>query len=190
MLSKVEASGSEVNASERATTPIGTDALVGLRSHRPPVVEPQDLGAAAADVDQQGRPGAALDQRQAAQQRQERLLLVVQDFELDSGGAADPGQELGAVGGAAAGLGRNAARLLDPVPRHDPCAHPKRRDGPRHCPFAEPAARGQAFTEAHDPREAVDHLEAVGVRSGDQQTAVIGPQVESSQRLRAPPCDR
>ena len=60
-------------------------------------VEPQDLGAAAADVDQQGRPGAGLDQRQTAQQRQLRLLLVRQDLELDPGGAADPGQELGAI---------------------------------------------------------------------------------------------
>ena len=182
MVSNIDSSGSEVKASDRATTPTGRGhagepGIGGLAA-----VQPQDLGAATADVDQQGRLGAGLDQGQTSEQRQVRLLLVRQDLELDPGRPAHPGQELGPVERAAAGLGRDAAGLAHAVAGHDPGAHPERRDRARHRPFLEPAACREPFAEAHDPREAVDHLEAVGMRSRDQQTAVIGPQIEGSQR--------
>ena len=184
MASKVDASGSEVNASDSATTPIGRGHAGEPRpSAGRAAVEPQDLGAAAADVDQQGRSGAGLDQRQTSEQRQLRLLLVRQDLELDPGGAPDPGQELGAV---AARAGRPRSRRSGPARtlwRAMIRAHTLSAATVRAIARSlEPAARRQPFAEAHDPREAVDHLEAVGVRPGDQQTAVIGPQVEGSQR--------
>ena len=166
-----------MKASDRATTPTGRDMLASQASAGVAAVQPQDLGAATTDVDQQGRSGAGLDQRQTSEQRQLRFLLVRQDLEFDPGRATDPGQELGAIQRAAAGLGRDAAGLAHAVAGHDPGAHPERCDGPRHRAFLEPAARRQPFPEAHDPREAVDHLEAVGMRPGDQQAAVIGPQV-------------
>ena len=181
-------SGSEVNASERATTPIGTDVLVGRAANGPPSWSHKISALPPPKYDQQGRPGTALDQRQAAQQRQERLLLVVQDFELDPGSPAYPRQELRAVGSAAAGFGLATQRAS-----LTPCRAMIRADT-RSAAMVRAIAPwlSQPCAARPSPRRTIREKLSItskpsGVRSGDQQTAVIGPQIESRQRLRAPP---
>ena len=182
--SKLRASGSAGNASDSATTPIGSEAMQrSTRAAGRAAVEPQELGAAAADVDQQHVLGRRIDQRQAAEQREQRLLLVRQDLEGEPGDPLDPGEELDAVARAPAGLGRDAAQPADVVARDDPGADPQRRDRARDRPLVEPAAARDALAEPHDAREAVDDLEAVVVqRPRDQQPAVVGPEVERGHR--------
>ncbi len=190
MLSNVEASGSEVNASERVTTPIGSDALVGLpasgpssSSHRisvlPPPMSTNRAGPAPRSIS--GRQPNNAKRASCSWSRTSSSIPVARRTRARNSGPF-PARRQASVA--------TQRASLTPCRADDPCAHPKRRNGPRHCPFAEPAARGQAFAEAHDPRKAVDHFEAVGVRCGNQQTTVVGPKVERSERRRAPPWDR
>ena len=83
MPSKVRASGSAGNASDERhhADRHRSDAAQHRRAAGRAAIEPQELGAAAADVDQQHVLGRGIDQRQAAEQRQPRLLLVRQDLE-------------------------------------------------------------------------------------------------------------
>ena len=152
---------------------------------RPPgraAVEPQELRAAAADVDQQHVLGRRIDQRQAAEQGQARLVLVRQDLEGEAGHPLDAGEELDAVARAPAGLGRDAAQLAHVVAADDPGADPERRDRSRDRPLVEPAAAGDPLAEPHDAGEAVDHLERLATRLGHQQAAVVGAEIERSHR--------
>jgi hypothetical protein len=64
------------------------------------------------------------------------------------------------------------------VARHDPGADLERRYRARHGPLGQPAAAGDAFAEPHDPRQAVEHFEAVATRPGHQQATVVGAQIE------------
>ena len=69
----------------------------------------QDLGAATADVDHHDLIGVGVGERQAAQHREARLLLLPQHVEPEPGDALDAADEVGAVGGPPAGLGGDAA---------------------------------------------------------------------------------
>ena len=149
-------------------------------------IEPEQLGAAAADVDQEHVLGLGVDQRQAAEQREPGLVLMRQDLEAETGDPLDPRQELDAVLRPPAGLGRDAAERADVVAGDDPGADPERRDRAGDRPFAEPAALRHRLAQPDDPREAVDDLEAVGARPRHQQPTVVGPEVERSHRRRDP----
>ena len=50
--------------------------------------------------------------------------------------------------------------------------------GPDHGGFGEPAAGLQPLAQATDPRIGLDHTEALGRWLGDQQAAVVGPEVD------------
>ena len=76
-------------------------ALVGVDQHQ--------FGRAAANVEDQGRAVAGLEQPVAAEHGEPRLLLRRDDLEADAGLAPHPLDEMAAVDGAAAGLGRDRA---------------------------------------------------------------------------------
>ena len=125
----------------------------------------------------------AIEQRRAAGDDQPRLFLGADDLERDAGLAFDPGHELGAIGGAAAGFGGDGARAGD-VMRGDLLgADFERFDGARHRRFGKPAARGEAFAQADDARERIDDAERrgrrpLGAAPRHQQAAIIGAEIE------------
>jgi hypothetical protein len=149
-------------------------------------IEPQELRAAAADVDQEHVLGRRIDQRQAAEQREPRLVLVRQDLEAEPGDPPDPAEELGAVLGPPAGLGGDAADRADLVAGDDPGADPKCRDRPGDRRLAQPSGPGHRLAEPDDPREAVDDHEIVAARPRHQQPAVVGAKVQRGHRRRDP----
>ena len=88
--------------------PPGADARVFLA-----MFDQHELGRAAADVEDQRRPAAGLEQFVAAEHRQPGFLLRRDDVERDPGFAAHPLDELAAVDRAATGLGGDRAGDAD-----------------------------------------------------------------------------
>ncbi len=186
MSSKVGASGSAANASASATTPIGTEEVQRNQGRPPPWLRSshKHFGAAAADVDQQHVLGGGIDQRQAAQQREPRLVLVRQDLEREAGDPPDPLEELDAVAGAAAGLGGDAAEPTDLVAADDPGADPQRCDRARDRPLAQPSAARRPPRPAARCARSCRRPGKPGPRPRDQQPAVVGAEVERGQCRR------
>ncbi len=85
--------------------PPGVDPRPGIA-----LVDQHQLGRAAADVEDQRRSVPGLEQFVAAEYREPRLFGRRDDVEHDPGFAANALGELPAVGGAAAGFGRDRAR--------------------------------------------------------------------------------
>src|SRR3990170_250508 len=85
---------------------------------QPREVEPDQLGAAAADVEHEREVAAAVDQRSAARHRELGLRLLRHDLDGEAGLAARALDELTAIGGDAAGLRRDQprARYRAPAP--------------------------------------------------------------------------
>ena len=114
----------------------------------------------------------------AAGDHQPCLLAGRDDLDLDAGRLAHPYQELGAIGGAAAGLGSDVAAGADAALPQLVGADLEGIDGARHCRLRQPAARRQPFAEPDDAREGLDDLEA-GLRFlRHQQPAIIGAEIE------------
>jgi hypothetical protein len=82
-----------------------------------PGADPGDLGAAAADVEQQGAPVLAGEQGGAAFHRQLGLLAGGDDAWAQAGLGGGADQEGRAVGGAAAGLGGDGVQAADGAAR-------------------------------------------------------------------------
>ena len=91
----------------------------------------------------------------------------------------DAGDELGAVVGEAAGLGRDQAGARDAA-RSPSCSC--RRAAPRWCARSRHRSRrlreAEALAQPHDAREGVHDAEAVRRGLGDQQAAVVGAEIE------------
>ena len=141
-------------------------------------VDQHQLGRAAANVEDQGRAVARLEQAVAAEHRQPRFLLGRDDLEADAGLAPHPLDELAAVDRAAAGLGGDRAGEADAAAA---AASRRRRRarrprGPSR--FADLAAGRHALAEPDDAREGVDDGEAVLAGPGDQQPAIVGAEID------------
>ena len=80
-------------------------------------VDPDELGRAAADVEEDGAGGRRIDQRGAAGDGEACLGLARDDLELEPGLGAHALDELGAVLGRAAGLGGDQAGAARPAAR-------------------------------------------------------------------------
>jgi hypothetical protein len=125
--------------------------------HRVASAQPDDLGRAAADIKDDRIGHARIQQRRAARDHEARLLGGRDDLELDPHLVAHATEELAAIGGAAAGLGRHRARGADPALGDLAGADPERVERAVHCRRAQRAGRLQAFAQPDDPRERIDH---------------------------------
>ena len=98
-------------------------------------------------------------------------------------------QERRAVLGRAAGLGGDGPDVDVSPPADALGADLQRGQGALHGGGLEPAGLGQPLAQPHDARIGVDHPEtAAAAARGDQQSAVVGAQVQrGEQALRSPP---
>ena len=141
-------------------------------------VEPDQLGAAAADIEHEREVGVAIDQRGAARHGELGLGLLRHDFDPEPSLGARPRDELRAVCGDAAGFGRNQPRARHAAAPHLVGAHFEGVDGSAHGRFRQPPRRQHAFAEANDAGEGVDDEKAAARRLGDEEPAIIGAEVE------------
>ena len=140
--------------------------------------EQHQFGRAAADVEQDHALGVRIDQRRAAGGGEPRLGLAVDDFERDPDLLADAGQELGPVGGGAAGFGRDQPRAGDAAVRHLVAADGERLDRARDRRLADAAGCRYPLAQPDDAGERVDDAEAVAGRARHQEPAIVGAEIE------------
>src|SRR5581483_932670 len=105
------------------------------------VAQPDDLGRAAADIEDDRVRKTRVEQRRAAGHHQPRLLRGRDDLDVDTDLVADPREKLAAIDRAPACLGRNvtAEQYLAVVDLAG--AYPQRLDRARHRGLGQPAAR-------------------------------------------------
>ena len=142
------------------------------------MVDQHQFGRAAADVEDQRRAAAGLEQFVAAEHGEPRFLLGRDDFEHHAGLAADAVGEVAAVARAAARLGRDRARQGDVAAAQFVGADGERGDRAVHRRVAQHPARAEPLAEPDDARESVDDGEPALARAGDQQAAIVGAKVE------------
>ena len=147
-------------------------------------VDQHQLGRSAANVEHQGRIVARLDQRVAAEHRQPRLFLGRDDVEQDARFGIGARDEVCAVAGAAAGFRCDGAGQRDVAALQFVGADLERGDGTVDRRVAQPPRSGQPLTQPHDAREGVHHREAVTLRAGDQQAAIVGAEIEGGEVTR------
>ncbi|PAV93120.1 hypothetical protein WR25_05087 [Diploscapter pachys] len=123
----------------------------------------------------------------AAEHRQPRLFLGGDDVEVDAGFRERARDEILPVARPPARFGRDRARERDVAALQLVGADAQRGDGAFDRGVAQPAGRGEAFAEAHDARKGVDDGEAIALRPGDQQPAIVGAEVERGKGLRIGP---
>ncbi len=148
--------------------------------HPAHLVDQHQLGRTAADVEDQRRAVAGLQQFVAAEHREPSFFRGFDNLERDPGLVADPFEELAAVGCTAAGFGRDRAGQGDVAAAKLVGADRQRADRTVHGVVGQLPALRKPVAEAHDPRESVDHREAPIGRAGDEQAAVVGAEVERS----------
>ena len=98
-------------------------------------------------------------------QRQFGFLAGGDDADVEAGLPLHPGQELAAVGGAAAGLGGDGAQPAHRAAGQARGAGVQRGQGALHRGFAERAGVVQALAQPDDAGEAVEHAKAVAGRA-------------------------
>jgi hypothetical protein len=106
------------------------------------------------------------------------------DLDIETGFRAHAVQELVAVAGAAAGLGRHATAMGDAAARDLAGADLQRLDGAAHGVFGERAVAREALAETHNAREGIDDAIAAAVGAGDQQAAIVGAEIKRRQHWR------
>ena len=141
-------------------------------------LDPDQFGRAASDVEQDGATASRVKQRRTADHGQRGLGFAIDHLQPDSGLRGDPLAKTVGVAGRAAGFGRDQPQAPG-LPRRDlVAADAERGDGALDRGLADQAGRGHALAETDDPRERIDHAEAIAGRTGDQQPAIVGPKIE------------
>lgn len=158
---------------------------------RPAALEadPGRLGRAAPDVEDEAVRHRRIEERGAPGDRQPRFLRRRDDLEPKAGRRLHPVEELGAVGGAAAGLGGDVAAPADAARPDLGGAGRERLDGAGDRRFGEEAGDAEAFAQTRDARVRVDHPEAARRGARDEEPAIVGAEVERGHdlaRRRAP----
>ena len=144
------------------------------------LLEPAELGRAAADIDDQHRFGPIVEKVDAALNRQPGFFDRVDDAQAKPRSLADAFDKGGAIVRLPTGLGGDGhqARRLDALLRHALPAEDQRVIRPLHGPLIETPGARQAFPQPNDAAERIDNPKSVPRRAGDQQAAVIGPKIE------------
>ncbi len=147
------------------------DPVVDGAVHRliePFEIEPDQLRAAAANIEDERPVTLPVDQRGAAGHREPRFGLPAHDLDGKSGVVAHAVDELGGVGGDAASLGGDQARPRHAAPPHLIRADLEGLDGTGHGGIGQPARAVHALAEANDAGERVDDEKAAAGRPRDQ----------------------
>ncbi len=141
-------------------------------------LDPDQFGRAAADIEQDGAASPRIEQRRAADHRERRLGLAVDDLQPDAGFGRDPLPELIGIGSRAAGFGGDQPQPPGLAIADLVAANAERGDGAVDRRLADGTGRRDPLAEPDNPRERVDHAEAVPGGTGDQKPAIIGAKVE------------
>ena len=168
--------------SANVTTPSGIDiqALMrgaasgwsGSRSIRTSSVEPPPMSNRIAP-----RP-CGIEQRRAADHGERCFGLAIDHLQPDAGLGGDPVAKAFGVRGRAAGFGRDQPQPLCLLGLDLVAANAERGDGALDRGLADAAGRRNALAEPDDPRERIDHAKSVAGRTGDQEAAIIGAEIE------------
>ena len=150
-------------------------------------LDPHQFGRSAADIEQDGASSPRVDQRRATDHGERSLGLAIDDLQTDPGLGGDAVSKAFGVRSGAAGLRRDQPQpprlsRLDFV-----AANAQRRNGAFDRRVADAARCRDSFAEAHDPRERIDHAEAILRRARDQQATVVGAEVQ--RRINLSPRD-
>ena len=119
-----------------------------------------------------------VDERGAAGDGEARFGFAADDLQRKARLALDPGNEVAAVFGDAAGLGGNEARTCYPSAGHFGRANLQGIDGARHRFLGQDAGAADAFAELDDARKGVDDEEAPPRSPGHEQPAIVGAEVQ------------
>ena len=141
-------------------------------------LDPDQLGRAAADIEQDGAPPLCVEQRRAADHGQRRLGFAIDHLEPDAGLARDAGAKAVGIGGGAAGLGCDQPQAAGLAVADLVAADAERRDGAVDRRLADGTGCGNALAQPNDPRKRIHHAKTVASRTGDQKPAIIGAKVE------------
>ena len=163
------------------------------------LVDQHQLGRAAADVEDQRRAVAGLEQEVAAEHGEPRFLLRRDDVEHDAGLAPHPLDEIAAVDGAAAGLGRDRARRARRCGASASRRRPRARATARSiASCAERPVCARPSPSRTTREKASMTVKPLVGRARDQQAAIVGAEVDRaigvamggrrSDGFRGPPC--
>ena len=143
-----------------------------------PDLDKADLGRSAADVEDEGVAEFRTNQRLTAKDGKVRLLRGRDDVEGDPGFGVDTFDEVGTVGGAAAGLRRDIARDPDVAARQLLRAYVQRFHGALYRPLGQASGFQQPLAQPADARKGVDDVEALRTGTCDEKTAIVCAEVE------------
>ncbi len=136
------------------------------------------FGRAAANIKNHGRPVAFFKQRLAAEHRQARFLSRGDDVEHDAGFRFHPRDELFSIFRLTTGFGRDRARQHDtPLTQLVRTDH-ERRNRPVDRGVGKATGRREPLAEAHDARKSVNDDETIALRTGDEQSTIVGAQIK------------
>ena len=151
-------------------------------------IDQHDFGRSAANVEDHRRAIPAFQQDVAAQHGKAGFFLRGDDIQPDAGFGMDAFDEVGAVGRTAARLGRDRAGEVDVALLQLFRADVQRAQCPVHRRVGQAARLREAFAQPHYAAERVDHHEMLARRPRDQQTAVVGAEVDRGIGLAVERC--
>ena len=143
-------------------------------------LDPNQFGRAAADVEQDGAaPLGSSSGEQPVTARAASVSRSITSSRMPVSAATRCMKSVG-IRRRAAGLGRDQPQPLG-LPGMDlVAANAQRGNGAVDRGLADAAGRRDALAEPDDPRERIDHAKAVAGRTGDQQAAIVGAEVQRS----------
>ena len=124
------------------------------------------------------REGSAASSGAQPAEGERGLLVIGDDFDFDPRLAACTGDEIFAIAGATAGLGRDAASVGDMMAAHFAGADLERLDGAVHRRRRQGAGRAHALAQTDDARKRIDDAKALPPWSCDEQSAVVRAEIE------------
>ena len=154
------------------------------------MAQPDDLGRAAANIEYDRIRKTRVQQRRAAGYDQPRLLGGRDDLDLDPDLVAHARQEVVAIDGAPARLGRDIAADRDLALTDLAGAYPQSLDRARHGRLGQSAARREPLAKPDDPRKRIDDPEPAGAAPRNQQPAIVRTEIERSVARWDRPCGR
>src|SRR5664279_4512182 len=141
-------------------------------------LDPDQFGRPAADVEQNSAPALRIQQRRTADDGECGFRLAVDHFKSDAGLGRDPIPKAVGVQCRAAGFGSDQPQALGLSGADFVAANAQCGDGAVDRGIADVTGRRDALAEPDDSRERIDHTKAFAGRSGDQEAAIVGAEVQ------------